>query len=156
LAPDLPKPPPAAKPATLGGPQPESPKASPDERPLFQRLSYDTKLGLIGVASLLVVGAVLALVVVIARISSSGDSSGGDVIRDAAVGDCLHVVTDYATANADGSHPIKVSKATCGTSDATDRVTLRTTDPGNCRSSVSGWVRSESPSPSVVLCLEHL
>jgi serine/threonine protein kinase len=98
---------------------------------------------------------IIAIVVILGIIGSrSGSNDTGSVIEAAQVGDCLDVVTDYARTNADRSHPITVSKATCGTSYATDRVTLRTTDPGNCPSILTGWVRSESHSPPVVLCLE--
>ena len=69
---DLPKHRPAAKPAALGGPQPESPKASLDERPPFQRLSQGTKVGLVAFASLVVVAVVIAIAVVVGHKSPGG------------------------------------------------------------------------------------
>ncbi|MBA4021682.1 MAG: hypothetical protein C0482_04905 [Gordonia sp.] len=71
------------------------------------------------------------------------------VIRNAEVGDCLHV--EYlGTTNTDGSRALKATTATCSTSYATNKVSSITDDP----STFAGqWIRTGSGSSVVVLCL---
>ncbi|ORM37147.1 DUF4190 domain-containing protein [Williamsia sp. 1135] len=71
------------------------------------------------------------------------------VIRNAAVGDCLHI--EYlGTTNADGSRALKATTATCSSSYATNKVSGITDDPSTCP---DVWIRTGSGSPVVVLCL---
>jgi hypothetical protein len=131
---------------------------------IAQRLLQQLTHGYVGAPlskTIFITLAVLAIIVIVTlaiahTVGSRSGSANDTVIRAARVGDCLHVVTDYTTTNADGSHPVTVSKATCGTSDATDKVALRTADPGNCPSTMSNWVMTESSGSRVVLCLDHI
>jgi hypothetical protein len=76
-------------------------------------------------------------------------SPSGVVMRNARIGDCLHVVEGTATPS--GTNAIvSVDKATCGTAYATDRVTKLTNDPANCPN--RNWLRDTERYPTVVLC----
>jgi hypothetical protein len=73
-------------------------------------------------------------------------------INNAQVGDCIRRVT--GARRSDGSLDVTVSSAVCGSSDATDRVILRTTSTSRC--STGEWVQTKAYSPPIVLCLTKL
>jgi Domain of unknown function (DUF4190) len=73
-------------------------------------------------------------------------------INNARVGDCIRRVT--GARKSDGNLDVTVSPAACGSSTATDRVTMRTTSTSQCSS--GEWVQTNAYSPPVVLCLAKL
>jgi Domain of unknown function (DUF4190) len=73
-------------------------------------------------------------------------------INTAQVGDCIRRVT--GARRSDGSLDVTVSSAVCGSSTATDRVTMRTTSTSRCAS--GEWVETKAYSPPIVLCLTKL
>jgi hypothetical protein len=73
-------------------------------------------------------------------------------INNARVGDCIRRVT--GARKSDGNLEVTVSSAVCGSSSATDRVTMRTTSMSRCSS--GEWVQTDAYSPPVVLCLTKL
>lgn len=81
-------------------------------------------------------------------VPASGTSG---VIRNAQVGDCLHVEFTGET-NADGSRAMKATTATCSTAYATNKVSTITTDSSMC---AGAWIRTSGvgSDPDVVLCL---
>ncbi len=71
------------------------------------------------------------------------------VIFDSEVGDCLRRVS--GTSNGDGTSSLDtLTKVSCSSSAATDRVTKRTDDINDCG---KRWVRTYDYKPPIVLCL---
>jgi hypothetical protein len=73
-------------------------------------------------------------------------------INNSRVGDCIHRV--IGTPRKDGSSDVTVTAAACGSTYATDKVTMRTNNNANCTS--GQWVQTKAYSPPIVLCLSKL
>lgn len=73
-------------------------------------------------------------------------------IYNAQVGDCIKRVS--GSKRSDGTYSVTVSRATCGSSSATDKVTMRTHSTAGCTS--GEWVETVAYTPPVVLCLSKL
>jgi Hsp70 protein len=83
---------------------------------------------------------------------TESQSAMDSVIRGASVGDCLHV--EYGPANSGGTISLTaVIVTTCGTTYANYRVLSITDDASKCPAGVQRWLRSRTPSPPVVVCL---
>lgn len=116
--------------------------------------------------------AIVAIGVVIGAISTrSGDQTAGSgsvattapsesatanpdttaqAINNAQAGDCIH--RENGPVQIDGSFTTTVSIVMCDSSDATDKVTVRTNDANDC--ATNSWIRTDEYVPPIVLCLD--
>ena len=77
--------------------------------------------------------------------------SSAQAIKNAGVGDCIRRV--LGAKRSDGTQDVTVYPATCGSSNATDKVIKRTNSTLDC---TGPWVQTKAYSPPIVLCLSKL